>query len=145
MRLGDWVVMILAMIIFLEFVGIPTGASAVLENFGITINPTTSELTNSDMANSTFFGWVFGNAGILLVLLGGGAIVIGLFAKSYDTSLIILPLVVSIGTTLFLTFSAILVYAQSIGQPWITALVGTIFIPIGAGFVMSCVDYFSGR
>ena len=144
MNLGSWLVMLTAMMIVLEFFGMPTGLSGVLSEFGININPVTSQLT-ADIENSTFFSWIFGNAGILILISGGAAIIVGLFAKSYDISLVILPLVISVGTLFASTSWFIIKYAQSIGQDWITMLIATIFIPMGIGFIWSCVDYFAGR
>jgi hypothetical protein len=145
MRLGGWITMLLGMMIFLEFLAIPTGLSVVLQNFGVSINPNTAELVDADIENSTFFGWIFGNTGVLILLIGGGAVIVGLFAKSYDTSLIVLPILVSIATLFASTSWAIINHAQSLGQGWITALVATIFIPLGVGFIWACVDYFAGR
>lgn len=132
------------MMLILEFLGIPTGLSTTLDNFGISINPNTSQLITADLENSGFFSKIFGNTGILIILLGGGAIIVGLFAKSYDTSLIILPLVVMLGTLFASTFWSVIKYTQSFGQDWMTALIATIFIPLGIGFLLACVEFFRG-
>ena len=145
MRLGEWLILLVGMMIVLEFFGIPTGLSGTLTQFGIDINPVTSELINADIENSSFFSWIFGNAGILILVSGGAAVIVGLFAKGYDTSLVILPLVISVGTLFASTSWFIIKYAQSINQDWITMLIATIFIPMGIGFIWSCVDYFAGR
>lgn len=146
MKLGTFVAMFVIMMIFLEFVGIPTGLSVVLENFGVTINPTTHELVTADISNSTFYGWVFSSSGILILLSLGGAIIVGLFAKSYDPSLVVLPLIISVGTLFISTFVSIISYVQAEStETWIIKLVATIFIGLGVSFVWSCVDYFTGR
>jgi hypothetical protein len=146
MKLGEWVVVLITMMVFLQFVGIPNGFSPILSYFGITIDTTTSELISSDLANSGFFGYIFGDGiGILLILLGGGALVIGLFAKSYDTSLVILPLVVVMAGLFVSTSWTTILFVKTFGQAWITALISTIFIAVGIAFVWSCVDYFAGR
>jgi uncharacterized membrane protein YczE len=146
MKLGNWVVMLLTMMIVLEFLGIPTGLSSTLSYFGVNINPVTSQLVSADIGNSSFWSYIFGEGlGILLILLGGGAIIVGLFAKSYDTSLVILPLITTIAGLFIGTFWSIIKYTQMLGQDWMTALIATIFIALGAGFIFSCVDYFAGR
>jgi ABC-type transport system involved in cytochrome c biogenesis permease component len=137
--------MLTAMMIVLEFFGMPTGLSGVLNEFGININPTTHQLINADIENSTFFSWIFGNAGIFILISGEAAVIVGLFAKSYDTSLVVLPIIISVATLFASTSWFIIKYAQSIGQDWITMLIATIFIPIGIGFIWSCVSYFAGR
>lgn len=146
MKLGTYVVLIVTMIAFLEMIGVPTGASNILSSFGIDINPTTSALNSADIESSTFFYWLFGTGAGVLVIAGGiGAVIVGLFAKSYDPSLIALPLIVSLGSLLASTIWTIIKYAQSIAPSWATNIVGLIMIGIGIGFVMSCVDYFVGR
>ena len=146
MKMQEYVIMFITMIIFLEFAGVPTGFSATLEQFGINWNENTHQLVSADLENSGFWDEIFSSSsGILILLVGVGAIVVGLFAKSYDTSLIILPFVIYIGGLFTLTSWTIIKYAQTLGQNWITLLVATIFIPLGIGFILSCVDYFAGR
>jgi hypothetical protein len=145
MKLGSWMVMIVAMVIFLEFMGIPTGLSVILDSFGITINSTSGELINAGIDNSSIWNDIFGASGILILLAAGGAIVVGLFAKSYDTSLIILPLIITIGGIFIVTFGTIILYIKALEIQWMTMLITTIFGAMGVGFVMSCVDYFAGR
>jgi hypothetical protein len=145
MKLGGWMVMIVSMIIFLEFMGIPTGLSVILNSFGITINSTSGELVNAGLDNSSFWNQIFGASGILILLAAGGAVVVGLFAKSYDTSLVILPLIVIIGGIFIVTFGTIILYVKALDIQWMTMLITTIFGALGVGFIMSCVDYFAGR
>ena len=145
MKLGVYVTMLITMMVFLEFVGVPTGLSATLNNFGININSNTATLVNADLGNSSFWTDIFGNTGWLIVILGGGAIIIGFFAKSYDPSLIILPIITTTALLLISTFWTIIKYTQNLGQDWMTNLIATIFIALGVGFVWSCVDYFAGR
>jgi hypothetical protein len=146
MKLGTFTVLFVCMIMFLEFVGIPTGASLMLGTFGIDINHNTGELISADGEQSTFWGWIFGaGAGILVILSLGGAVIVGLFSKSFDTSLIILPLVISLGTTLSSTAWTIIKYMNTFGSSWATNIVAIIMAGLGVAFIMSCVDYFAGR
>lgn len=144
-KLGEFVVILLTMMVVLEFIGIPTGLSSTLGNFGITINPETSELINADIGNSSFWSSIFGSTGFLIALIGGGAIIVGLFAKGYDPSLVILPIITSTAILFISTFWSVIKYTQEMGQGWMTALISTIFIALAAGFIWSCVDYFAGR
>jgi len=146
MKLGSFVVMFLCMVMFLEFVGIPTGASTILGSFGIDINSNTGELISADGEQSDFWGWIFGDvAGILVVLGLGGVIVIGIFGKSIDPVYIMLPFLVSIGTLLSSTVWTIIKYMSDFQQAWATNIVALIMAGIGIAFIMSCVDYFTGR
>lgn len=144
MRLGQFVIMFTVMIMFLEFIGIPTGASVALSNFGIDINPNTGEILSADGDDSTFYNWIFGNSGIL-ILITGGVIIVGLFAKGYDTSLVILPLIVLIGTALSSTCWIIIKYMSSFNQAWATNITLIILGGLWVAFIMSCVDYFGNR
>jgi len=142
MKLGGWMVMIVSMIIFLEFMGIPTGLSVILNSFGITINSASGELINAGLDNSSVWLQILT---VLTALSIGGAVIVGLFAKSYDTSLVILPLIVAIGGIFIVTFGAIILYVKALDIQWMTMLITTIFGALGVGFIMSCVDYFAGR
>jgi hypothetical protein len=145
MKLGAYVIMLLTMMIVLEFVGVPTGLSTTLESFGITINQNTSELINADIESSSIWANLFlEGSGILIVVLAGTA-VIGLFARGYDTSLVVLPFVITIATLFGGTFWAVIKYTQSFNETWMTATIATLFVAIGAGFIWSCIDYFAGR
>jgi len=139
-NIARFTTMFVVMVIFLELVGIPTVASSVLGTFGISIND--GEIENADIANSEIYSWIFGAAGILAVIAGGGAVIIGLFAKSYDTSLVILPLIISIGGALASTAWTVILYASSQNAPWLTKIVAIVFVGLGIGFLWSCVDYF---
>ncbi len=146
MKLGGFIIMIVCMIMFLEFLAIPTGASNILGSFGVDITPATGKLNSADLEASSFFSWIFGTgAGIFFIIGTVGAVLIGLFGRSYDTSLVILPLVISVGSLLASTIWTIIKYMQSIGPSWATNIVALILFGIGLGFIMACVDYFAGR
>lgn len=146
MRFGGFVVTFVCMIMFLEFMGIPTGASAILSSFGIEINPITGDLISADGESGSFFQKIFGeNVGVLVILSIGGAVIVGLFAKSFDTSLVILPVIVFIGTLLSSTTWIIIKYTSGFGQAWATNIVAMIMVGMWIAFIMSCMDYFAGR
>jgi len=156
MKLGSWMVMIVVMIMFLSFMGLQTGLSPIPETFGININQTDSSVTNADLENSGFWNYLFGSTaftilgiefskGILLAIAGTGVIIIGLFAKGYDTSLIILPLVIFIAGLFVSTFWAIISMVSIYNQWWMTSIITLIFGGLAVGFGMACVDYFANR
>jgi len=142
MKFGGWVVMLVTFVVFLEFLGIPTGLSIVLQSFGVNINSNTGDLVSFGLDGSTFWTTILA---ALLVISAGGAVIIGLFAKSYDTSLIIAPLIVAIAGIMIGIFGGTILYVVTLGQRWMTMLISTLFIALGVGFIMSCVDYFAGR
>lgn len=145
MKLGEYVIVLLTMMVVLEFVGVPTGLSTTLNNYGIYINPATSELISADLGASGFWDYLLGNSGVLLLLLGAGAIIVGFFAKGYDVSLAILPIITTTAFLFISTFWSVISYVQQLNELWMTSLIATIFIGLGAGFIWSCIDYFAGR
>jgi len=157
MKLGGWLVMLTVMVLFLSFIGLDiAGLNPISEGMGITTNSTNSEVISADLESSTFWGRLFGEAtfslfgieftaGILIILLGTGAIIVGLFARGYDTSLVILPFVVFVAGLFISTFWSIIMYVKDFHEVWMTPIVTLLFMGLGIGFVMSCVDYFAGR
>jgi hypothetical protein len=144
MKFSEWIVVLMVMAVFLSFVGIPTGITSVMEYYGVNI--TSSELVSADIENSGFFDYLFNSTtGILAVLIGGGLVIIGFFAKSYDTSLIIIPIIVSQVILFIGIFWSTIAYVMTFGQSWLTAIVGLILIGMLVGFIWSAVDYFAGR
>ena len=147
MKLGGWVVMLSAMVLFLTLLGLPTGLNSILDSIGISINPTTSEIISADIETSSFWDAIFGTTGILVAIIGTaiGSIVIGLFGKGYDVSLVYAPFIVTIAGTYVVTFWGIIQYVRGFEQLWMTSIIGLIFGVLGVGFAMSCLDYFGGR
>jgi len=157
MKLGGWIMMLTVMILFLSLMGLTIpGLNPISQSMGITINESSSQITSVDVESSSLWNKLFGTAaftvlgveitgGILLVLLGTGAVVVGLFAKGYDTSLVILPFIVFIAGLFISTFSSIIVYTIGEGSAWMTSIVSILFVGLAVGFIMSCVDYFVGR
>jgi hypothetical protein len=157
MRLGAWIVMIVTLIMFLSLIGLTIpGLNPVLQGVGVNINETNSTIISADIESSTIWNKLFGStaftlfgvnftAGILITLLGTGAVIVGLFAKGYDTSLVILPFIIFIGGLFISTFWAIMNYVIGFNQGWITSIVVIIFVGLAVGFIMSLVDYFAGR
>jgi len=147
MKLGGWVVTLSAMIIFLSLLGLPTGLNSILTSVGITISPTTSEVVTADIEQSTIWDSIFGTTGILILIIGSavGSVIVGLFGKGYDVSLVYAPFIVTIGGIFASTFWGIISYVKGFEQLWMTSIVGLIFGVLGLGFAMACLDYFGGR
>jgi len=142
-QLGKFIIIFITLLTFLEFVGVPTPIGNILDNFGIQIGPT-SDLIKADLENSNFWDEVFlKGSGILLVVGATGLAIIGFFARSYDTSLIVLPFIVSIGTSLTATAWGIISFVNDYNAGgWLTKIIAIVFIGLGIGFIMACIDYF---
>ena len=147
MRLGGWVVTLSAMIMFLTLMGLPTGLDSIMTSIGVTTNSTTSEIVSVDVEQSTIWSKIFGTTGILVLIIGTGvgSVLIGLFGKGYDVSLVYAPFLVAIAGIFVSTFWGIIIYVKGFEQLWMTSIIALIFGVLGLGFAMSCLDYFGGR
>ncbi len=146
MKLGGWLVMLTAFVTILTIIGIPTGLNPILQKIGINISPA-SQLISTNLENSTFWNKLFSSGtGILVTLIAaGGAVIVGFFARGYDTSLVILPFVVFVAELYITAFSSIIKYVSAFGQWWLTSIMVVIFGSLGIGFIMANVDYFANR
>jgi len=147
MKLGGWVVTLSAMILFLTLMGLPTGLDSIMTSIGVTTNSSTSEIVSADIEQSTIWSKIFGTTGILVLIIGTGvgSVLIGLFGKGYDVSLVYAPFLVAIAGIFVSTFWGIIIYVKGFEQLWMTSIVTLIFGVLGLGFAMSCLDYFGGR
>lgn len=144
MKLGEFCVVLLVMITFMQFMGLPTGLEDVSRSYGFIIND--GQLTSADMESSTEFLKVFGVAAGILVILGlSTAVVVGFFTRSFDTSLVILPLVTGTATLFARTFWTIISHVKGLEQAWATNTVTLIMGGIGVAFMWSAVGYFANR
>jgi len=145
MKIWNYIVIFLTMMMVMEFCGLHTGISGTLEIFGISINSETSNLETGDIQNSRFYSKIFGeDTGVIITLLATGVgIIVGLFSKSYDPSLILLPVILFVGG-LFASTGLSLISYISEDEVWMRALIGTIFLPLIAGYIWSCVEFFRG-
>jgi hypothetical protein len=141
MKLGAWMMMLTGMITFLTLVGVPTGLTSILNTLGINI--ANGAFVSADTTLSSFYTTVIA----ALALASAGSIIIGLFAKGYDVSLIILTPVIAI-TGLFIgLFWSTIKYIMEVpgSQSWMVGIATIIFASIGTAFLLSAMDYFAGR
>ena len=141
MKFWNYTIMLITLMIFLEFAGFTTGLGTTLNVFGISINSNTGVITPT-LGNSGFWNFIFGTGGILIAIVG--AIIIGSFTRSSPENYVILPLVTFLTTTLIQTFILVISYAINTGEIWVGALISIILLPLGAGFILSAVEFFRG-
>jgi len=142
MRLPAWLVMLTVFVLFLSLIGfnIP-GLPKIPEALGITITNSTIESVNYQ--DSSLWNQIFGDSlGILLLVVGGGAVIVGFFAKGYDPSLVVVPFIVYVGGVFISAIASVMTYVIAIEQAWLTSIIGIIFGGLLVGFTMACVDYF---
>lgn len=144
MKLGEFCVVLLVMVMFLQFMGFQTGAEVIATSYGINIS-SSGELNNADIGNSSSYLFIFGVGAGILILISGAVVVVGFITRSYDPSLVILPLITATATLFAGTFWTMILYVKNLGQPWATALITIIMGGMGVAFIWSCVDYFANR
>ncbi len=140
MKIWNYIVIFITLFMFLEFVGFPMGFASTLSYFGITM--VDSQLVSADIASSALYSYLFGTVGILI--LAGGAVIIGLFSKSFDVNLILLPVITTVLVKFVSAGWIIVKYAQETGQSWLTGIVAMIFIPFTIGYIVAAVEWFRG-
>ena len=141
MRVWNYIVLMLTLIIFLEFVGFHTPAGSILNSLGIEISSTTSDLGEITLASSNLFGLLAVLSGAIAI---GGTIIVGFFTKTFDWKLVVVVSIIPILILFVGTGVGIINYAISTGEKWLIAIVATIFLPMTAGFIWSVVDWFAG-
>jgi hypothetical protein len=145
MKVWTYLIIFVAMMLFLEFVGIHTALNGTLGLVGITINKDTSLLETGDISQSTFWTKSFGaGVGVLMLVISAGGIIAGLFGKQFDTRLVILPFITGVLALFSGTTWIIVQYAMLTGESWLIGIVATIFLPLGVGFVFSLIEFFGG-
>lgn len=144
MKLGGWLVMLTVMILFCTFMGFNLKLDTILDKVGINVDQDTSKLESADIESSSFWSKIFSSTGILIIVVGS-MVVIGFFAKGYDPSLVVLPLVIFVAGMYITTFWGVILFISEYEQWWMTSLVSLIFSALAIGFTMSCVDYFANR
>ena len=147
MKLWNYMAIMLAMMIFLYFLGFNMGGgvSKVLNDTGIYINQTTGGESTIDVANSGWGDKIFNPLTGLIIGLGS-AIIIGFFTKSFDWKIVMIPFFTSfIGAFLGFGWSIInLVRTEGGGESWLIGIVVTVFGTLTAMFVFSIVEWFGG-
>ena len=148
MKLWNYMMIMLTMIIFLSFMGLsPPAVSDKLSDMGIGISSTDATLTSYDVGNSVWFNFLFSGAGaLLLTVLTGGAVIVGFFTKSFEWKLVLLPFFTSF-VVLFIGFgwSIITLVNTTEGSGWLVPIIATVFLPLTVMFVFSIVEWFGGQ
>jgi len=151
MKLGAWLVMLTVMMFFLALVGIDVvGLSPILQDMGLTINITSDATSSSSVANfnvktSPFWKFLFNTTTGVLIILAGTAVIVGMFARGYDTSLVLLPIIIFVGTLYISTFWSVIQYVQGFNLLWMSAVTVLIMGGLLVGFFWSLFDYFGAR
>lgn len=146
MKVWNYMMIMLTMMMFLAFVGFPIAAgNTILAAMGIEINSTTGVLVIGDVANSQWYDKLFNPTTGWIVVAGiGVAIVVGFFTKQFDWKLVLVGFFTSFAIQFVAVGWSIVQLAQSTGESWLVAIVATIFLPLTAMYIFSIVEWFGG-
>jgi hypothetical protein len=144
MKVWNYLIIMITLLIFLEFVGVHTGGGILLNKVGISINQENSILETSDIQQSEFYDDLFGAGGILILVLTAGAVIVGFFTKSFEWKLVLAPFMTGVVITFVSAGVSIINYARTTGEHWLIAVISTIFLPLTIGFVYSVFEWFGG-
>ncbi len=143
-KVWKYIFISVGLIYFLKIAGLPTGTEAMFNILGLIFNPDAT-VAEVGLTNSSLFNFIFGSAGILITIAAAtGAVIAGLLTRAKPENIIVLPLI----TTVFIIFLqagvGIMIYANGLGQTWISAIMFLLMLPFTLGFLVALVDYFRG-
>jgi hypothetical protein len=146
MKVWNYMMIMLTMMLFLAFVGFPIAAgNSILATIGIQVNSTTGTLVTGDVGNSQWYDNLFNpTTGLLLVVGISGAVIVGFFTKQFDWKLVVVGFLISFVAQFAAVGLSIVQLAVTTGQDWLVAIVATIFLPLTAMFIFSIVEWFAG-
>lgn len=146
MKVWNYMMIMLVMMIFLYFIGIPLdGSSATLSTMGISINSTSGELNDADVGGSDWFDALFDPTSGLIILAGlGTAIIVGFFTKQFDWKLVLGGFFTAFVVKFVSVGISIVNLAKDTGESWLVAIIATIFLPLTVMFIYSVVEWFGG-
>lgn len=144
MKVGVYIVIMITMILFLEFSGFHTPAGAMLNStLGYSINNQTSVLETGDIKQSIFYNDIFlKGSGLLMIVATAGAVIVGLYSKSFDWKLVLVAFMTEVVILFAATGWIIVQYSRTTGQDWLVAVIATIFLPITGGFIWAIINWF---
>lgn len=133
MKVYNYVVTAIGIMLLLEMAGIQTGMSAILNVFGLGTN-------SANIQESLFYSQI----GIILSVTTVASIAISFFTRSSPENYILRPLVTGILVLFVATFANIMNYALANYPAWIYSIVLLIFAPITIGYILALFEWFRG-
>lgn len=151
MKVWNYVVISLGLILALHLTGFPTGADRIFNIIGLSFTEE-GEIANVTTSATGIFETLFsttddGNdlTGILVAVLASiGAVIAGLLTRARIENLILLPLITGTLALFVMTFVTIMQYSLGTGQSWFGVIVTLLFLPITVGFVIALAEFFRG-
>lgn len=155
MNIANYTFIVITLMLFMQFAGVPTGLNSIFNYFGIGFSPSDNSLTSfngtayissGDTSQSnSFWDYIFNNGTGLIAGLVAAGIAAGLFISgradiAINASIASGVLVLFLPTLVFFTGYAI---ANNFSS-WATGIIAMIFIPLTVGYVIALFKYITG-
>ena len=141
MKVWNYTIIAITIIVLFQFAGFPTGLNEVLNYLGVNLSSSGTEIDSTTFSISDFLAYVvatLGTAtgtGVIIGFLAGGRADIG-FRAGFAMSILL---------TLAPSFYYIINHAITIGSPaWMIGIFGVVFIPFIAGYLYALFEFVSG-
>lgn len=135
MKVYNYTIITLGMLLLLEFAGINTNTN-LLSIVGIGTDSFGFSLSN-------FYGFLFGSGGILLGV-GTATVVVGLFTKASPENLILLPFITGVLAVFIQGMGSIIIHSLGNYSPWVSAIILLLLAPYVVGYALSLAEFFRG-
>jgi hypothetical protein len=124
MKVYNYMLMIVGMLLLLDFAGIPVEIN-LLSSLGIGTN-------FFSFGTSPFWNFIFGTTG-KLIIIAGAAIIIGTLARSQVENYLVLAIMVGVIIAFVGAFKSVIDYTLTIGG-WVSAITILLLAPLAVGF-----------
>lgn len=135
-RVFTFVIVMTAMALLFEFLGFGFFGPTLMAKLGITESTVD---TGYDLKSTTFYLAV---AAILATAAGG--IAVSFFTRTASENYVILPFIAA-SMILFIDVVAGILQQAGSYEPWISAILMVIFLPLSIGYIVTMVEFFRGN
>lgn len=138
MKLWNYLVIFTGVAVFMALAGLPVaGFTTLFDTIGLTLSDTG---VKSFEIESTLWTFIFGTEGLLILLIGSGAVGIGTFLYTKDKSFLMIPIITGVFVYWISVLVSIINYTRD--YPIWGVISAVIMIPLTLGFIVSCVEWF---
>jgi len=138
MKIYTFLVTMVIMIAFLEFMGFDTTMDSAINAVGIFADNTNPTL---DFTSSTFYLNLFGTAGLLIASGFTAAILVGFMTRQFDWKIVLVPFFVWFIATFITTGIGIAGLTEA---GWLKKIITLIFGGMTLGLMWGIVEYYGG-
>lgn len=144
MKIYYYIIVMIGVILLLQMAGVETSMDGVFSFVKVSFNENNT-VNSTEIDVSDFSNTLFGLDGVLATLLAGaGAFGVAYLAGVRGPTLILTPFVMITVAQFGITMTGIINHAISLGNTWVSGIIGLILIPFSVGFVFAAIDMWRG-